>query len=1123
MNRLARYLGVALALTAVVRAGEVTPLKEITGQGIGFKSIDEVTDADIRNVTPYPGETWQLLKGPKRDFGKWLSIFQMEASYHDTYDPVRSPVENRCLMHMGVDLLTGHIDGGGSGNYRDPMALYTLPPEAVNLIVPRWVTETGRGLIPSIMTFAINFTDGQVFYSPTYDGPRQAPFHCQRCYSSPKTIEGNIARLRGNMATLGELATWNGKTLVMFNKEESKWMTPAYRDDGTVQWGCYCPYCQAGYRKFLAKRFGTIEQLNAAARMNYKSFEEVLPPPYEMAYQMPVLFHYWMQYREHVRLAVIDDLTRRCGAVNVQCDSTFQFGMWYHGVNGGYNPYLGAVTNDIVNVDLADGSLNAYCIGVAVTVDAVLREHPEKTALVLWGGYPPEEGIHPTLFQRRFAEMFGHVTNLRGSMFLYFDTYAPRFSDYHCGPRQYPEMSDAYAWWAAFGENQADLIAGLKTAMPQIASYWARTQTPFDPRFRPHERMNWITTERSKLWNWNFLAFWLDQYPVHCLFPEQVEVGASANYKALYVLYGPRNTDVALNRIKEFHDAGGYVYGAYDALTRDLQDVRLDVFRSVFGCEPAPGGVEAKPPYLLPNEYPGPQGHYEIVKAHPALPPVGTKIPFMSGLQVVKPLPGVAVYATFKGQPCIVGTSNSLYVGTDIAVDLSLMLPKELRPAIDEMHIITAAGTDEKDYRNAMRVLTGFATWAGVQRPVTVTKDGHLTGNVIVGLQEKPGVRLLTLTENRGIGGAYELALPVNAGDKVWDLTKGQALTKGTNGSYGLNLEGYAWRVILVADDRTVKEASKRQETVEFEGRGQPYRLTRYFFVRETEHGRDPSNNHFMHNDEDVYLPAAVIVPPRRSSPAIAVKVKDLQELIRRLSRKHIANDLPEPSSDPGALLPIVSARQAIEAMGKGKNVLWIGSGKLNPRVEQAVTGEDARRQIRAGRIATEQTKPWRDGGNVMVVSGENEQQVLTNLDRLLNDLVFWFNTKRTAVPVAHMTSGLMMFVESLGWKAASIGDACLELTRPDGKSIACWVYSQYDDNFAPILMEMRQRKAGEPLAVYSYNMGLKWFRNHLTREGWKDEKNGFWSKGEERLNLAFASTDWSLNNFQQGLWPEKK
>jgi len=1136
------------AVPLVVAGAEIEPLKEITGKGVDGKSIDQVTDADIQKVTPYPGQEWQVLKGEKKDFGNWLSVYQLEAAYHDCWDPVRSPEDFKTFEHMGVDAITAHIDGSGNGSYA-PRPLYIQKPEDVGLMHPRWVLQTGRGIIPAMMSPAANASDGLVFYTPTYDARRQSDAWCSNCYSSPRTIEDYIARLRGNMNALRELATWNGKPLVMFLKEEGKWMYPKVRDDGTIQWGCYCSYCVDGYRKFLKKRFVTIKELNQAiqmksvtipmagyspvehptpaVKMKYQSFDEVLPPPFEMRFQMPVLFHYWMQYREWVRLEVIDKLVRRCGALNVQCDSTFQLGMWYHGVESGYNPHLGAMANDIVNVDMTDGSLWGVTIGVAATVDAVLREHPEKRALALWGGYPPEEGIHPTLFHRRIAEMFGHVTSLRGSMFFWWDL--PGYNKmageatYHNQMRYYPEMADAYAWWAAFGENQAELIAGMKTAMPGIASYWARTQTAFETQFPPHMRRSWIFTERSKFWNWNFLAFWLDQNPVHCLFPEQVEAGAANNYKVLYTLYGPRNTDAALDKIKTFYAAGGFVYGAYDALTMNISGSRMDVFKAVFGCEPAPGGVVAKPIYNLPGDFDAPKGYYEITRAHPALPPVGTRIPFMSGIQVVKPLADAEVYATYEGKPCIVGTARSLFVGTDIAVDLATMLPPDLRPATDEPGIISAKGTTGKGYQNAVKVLTGFASYAGVRRPVTVTRAGETGLNVIVGLLEKPGARLITLTENQGKEGTYEMSVEAGVGEKVWDLTRAKALEKGTSGNYRLNLDGYDWRLILVADEKTVAAATRKQEEVERQGKSQPYRLTRNFFVRSEDHGRHPDNNHYIHKPEDVYLPAAVIVIPDKLSAAVDGKVKEIQELIRNLSRKEIASDLVETTTDTGATLPIIRVGKLDANACKEKNVLFIGSGLLNPQSAKWAADEGAARKIRDGRITTVQKHPWRSGGNVMVIPGENEAQLLKNLAQFQDDLVVWFNGKRCPVPVQYLATALQRFTESLGWTVMPKGPDCIDIKRPDGKQTTCWIYSRYDENFEPIVKELTLRSADEPMVVYGYGNGLAQFKKKLTTEGWKSAKSGEWMKGEKLLRFSTTTTDGSLNTFMKGMWPEEK
>jgi len=421
-------------------------------------------------------------------------------------------------------------------------------------------------------------------------------------------------------------------------------------------------------------------------------------------------------------------------------------------------------------------------------------------------------------------------------------------------------------------------------------------------------------------------------------------------------------------------------------------------------------------------------------------------------------------------------------------------------------------------------VLTGFARYAGVQRPVTVTLNGQPVINITAGLLEKPGVRLVALTENQGIPGKYSLNIPVAQNETAWDLTRSKSLEKEGEGKFALDLDGYDWRLVLISDEKTVAEAVRKQADVDRLGKAMPYRLTRFFFITSNDHGRSPINNHFIHEKEDIYLPAAIIAMPKDAPSSVMEKVKEIQELIKRMSRKEIADKCIDKLDDKGALIPIVPAEGLDEKNTMQKNILFIGSGKLNPITDKWISDKNTKKEIEEGQVVTIQENPWRNGGNLMVVSGNDEAELLKNLDQLQNDLVIWFNRKQCSVPRKYLQSAFLNFTKSIGWILQQEKEEKLIFKKPDGSESACFVYSRYDDNFSTITDALRKHPRTEATFVFGYANDLNYFKSRLVQDGWKQEgKSTLWKKGDEKVNFSFASTDRSLNEFLKNTEPMAK
>ncbi len=1035
-----------------------SPFKDIFHFGKG--GATKYTQEDIAKIKPCPYKVWPGSK-KKTDWGNWWTIQFWEANYHNRWDPFRSPEQIKFLTKIGYDAVTAVVDTESLEQFHVPLEIFGPEDGKVDNFGYEWVKRTGRGLIPSSIWMSdIGGCDGVVF-TGLGTKKRMPATHSSICFSSPNTFNWTVRKIKGLKEALKNTAIGpDGKYYGYFLKETSRYL---YLRSTPTQFyfSCYCPYCKDEFHRYIKKKYGSLEKLSTAYGKKYSSWEDIDLPVPEMRIYEPQKFYDFIKFREWIRLENGDKLWKRLGFTNIQNEGTFQFASWYIGPFTGTNTYLAIRDLDIAYLNMFKSF--GPCDAIAAMVDSVLRDHPEKKAIAEWGGGPSLYLQKPGTFRRTIGEHFGHVTNMRGVATMGWDTMLRRIKGYYYDPKWFPWVATDIAWWSNFGELQHWLIKDMKTAMPGIASYFARPSILFEAI--EHTHPEGMFPERSKAWTWNAMMFWQSHLPVHILHPEQIEQGDLSKYKVLYCLYGPRNTAGTLKKIREFYDAGGYVYGAFDALTWTITKEDWSDFKHIFKCEkiekPNPvlplRGTTIEPNfkqriYRWNSNYKVPIGYYEIIASHPALPPVGTKLPITSAIRTVKPLPGAKVYALYNGKPCIVGTDRSLFVGTDIMSDIAYCVPKDYK-SLSEPWQLNYPSLPKKEFRKMLKVLTGFAEYAGVKPPFEVYKNGEKAININTGtLLKADGTSLYILSNHEDIGGNYEVDISLKPGWKAAELVSEKRLLF-KNGKTRIQLPGYGFAMILAAKPSVVERALRIQKKVNRNTANtleDIEKLSRHFFIQ-AEAADKFDGLGYPVNWARNYLwafniyPQAIIVVsdnPAKEDLELAQKIQkffmDYPYLIKKPWKKAKAAG-KNPKKKLGVKIPIKKAGEITASEKKNRNLLIIGNPKENAMVCKMLPDKELLNNSFKKLFISYMPNPNELGGNCFVIGGSPELR--KHAYKKFTDWAWvWFDSLQSPVPPEKIADIVKKSYQTNGWKISSASNEKVTAEK-DGVNQNCIIY----------------------------------------------------------------------------------
>lgn len=1003
-----KTLGIALVAAVVLLSSGLLMGGEPTKFTL-HKSIFEVTDKDIAKAQPFPGEVWTLKK--REGFGHWLHVYFVESPSHAYWDPIRSPGEIEIFRRMGYDAVTAYIDTESFPSLRgtDPPRSLSQDDPRINKFYIEWQKRTGRGLIVAQQNVPRSWVDGEVRKGGRANGRREPAGWNNNCFSSPKTIEYYIRRIKGIRRVMGNLSSdEDGTRYVAFRKEVNKQAWPNFYN-GKVILGSQDKYSNSDFRRYLKQKYGDIKSFNKVAGQTYTDWSQIEVPIYDMRFVNPQLHYEWMRFRVFIRRKVALDLITRAGMTNIVDTGTSDWSMWGAQVNDGMDIYESAMASKVVPLYVSFSPYGPN-YGAWAALDAVACRYPKKRFIMVTGGGPSYWGMAPGQFFANFADALGSVTRVRGMLRYWWDhPYdAPLEWIYSADQKYYPAAVEAASFFSHFGELQHELLSGLKTKDTQIAVYFPEVAMYFErlaPQGIPGVRSTWIFDERSKLWNSVFSGFKMTHYPVHTLLSKQIEDGWLKGYKVLYINYGPKATPAALQNIRRFYDRGGYVYGSFDALSEDIKGPNPKVFEHIFHARLASinrGSVLTYQSRIIPK----PHIRYKIVKANPALPPVGTVLPSVHGFATLKPLKGGIVYArTLDGRPIIVGSERSLFVGTDIGTDLAFCAPVWAKPT-HEKYLFKYPSSTPEEYRNMLKVLTGFAAYAGVKKPLTILRQdsGMEPITVFTGVQEEPetGKELITLANYDSKPVELSLSIEKDTDSGILDLTTGKRLSPREK-KYNLQLPGYGYGMLVVDKEEKLSKYADIQRLVRKKSKVYEFESSRYFFIRKDDTGETmglgcPAT--FMKPTREIatYPQAIIVLPdnPRRSDLQSAAEIQKtifnlpvFGTLGKTYMEKPVRLDITIPIKRPAALSP--------EEL-RNRNLLFVGGPEINSACRDFLRGQGiitGLTRYNAPGIRSIHKRAWREGGNALIVGG-TEKDRTREMEQLWRWINLWFDRALT-------------------------------------------------------------------------------------------------------------------------------
>lgn len=758
------------------------------------RTLFSLTSSDITKAAPTPGPTWAYGKTAKAGWGRWIAAIEVLPNQCAAWDnrTVGSRVAE--LRDAGFDLVLGAIDGESlaKGAPQAKWVHYGPADPAVPSFYRRWVETTGLGFVAS---------QRGCWLAPRATAKPGGAASQGPCFYEPGSVEHIVRKVRAYGSQLGDMcAAKGGPGLVAWWMQGPVWHNLYYGPrTGQVVMNAYGPTAADNFQAYLRTVYkDDLLRFRTEAGLKIRRWDEVKVPSFVDRKDRPIVFYLWCRFLEWSRAEAVHGLVKRAGLTNLISRGTWSDAFSGAGAARGLNPHETAERAGVVNVELTAAPGPRYAAMAAM--DAVTRRFRGKMALATLTNPSLNQDV-PAL-HRRMAEALGRVHNLRGMLVTA-----------EAGPLS-PALRRAVRWWNTFGEQQADLLRGAETVKARIASYAARPSLYLHPVCEPAVRRTNILDDRSRLWTWHFVPLVQSGLAVHCLGPDQIEAGWLKDYRLLYCLLGPHNTAECIQRIQKFWDDERFVMAAYDALSGEIDRTTWEPLKHIFRCEPW-RLYPRKPLFDRPGEMAKPMGYYTITLAHVFLPKVGTRIPFYNGIMTLQPLHGMKVYATYKGAPCIVGSTKSLFVGADLATDLAMAISRRYKDKANPGQW-SCPSAPEADWAALRRVLLGFVDYAHTNPPVRVLRGDAPAFDVhSCALVKEPGVHRLVFLTNYGTADQdCTIIVPTTDEELVWDLLDAKALSSSAPLKYNVRVPGRGVKILLVAKDDLIRDAAGRQKRI---------------------------------------------------------------------------------------------------------------------------------------------------------------------------------------------------------------------------------------------------------------------------------------------------------------------
>lgn len=609
---------------------------------------------------------------------------------------------------------------------------------------------------------------------------------------------------------------------------------------------CQCEHCRKLFAFYVRTECyhdqtgdgsAALKQLNQDAGTGFTSWDELLLPQREDRFKDPVL---WQYYMEFTSWKVARFFARVEEGVN-KAGEPMAYVLFYHatmywpgiGAQRGITPLQQVRTSAATMTEHCGADWPVQAMDYAWT-DRLSREYGKAVMnwSWFWPGYQVDGAdtkdfwVHPVgEYDRALARMIGHTVH----GLCYWVYFLPVWN-------HLPQESMETAYWHHFLQKHWDFLKQGEPARPQIAVLFPGYAGGF-----------YKTYEYPKPdYGWGPQALIESQYPFTIVQEEEVETGILKDYKALLVFSAERTSRKVVAAIDRFIEDGGYVLVDADSLLMDIEGQRTDLLERRFGIKPEKKYKSTFWPTVLSAEEDAwaqaiqdPKKLKAEVPPLPDLTPTGLKQEALAPEQIhvmdvdrriVRSgslrtyhdiVTGTAVadgkvLGTFRGEPAVVETEQTLWCGNRPGFDIYAVFPEKSladwgEPLYGLQRAASLHAAQRTDYR---RMITTLVEKAGIQRPVVVRYQGGEAPHVEVVTKKDPttGGCMIFLINHDNLAGVHEVEIPDRPrGFFGVDVTANRRLKPNGAGRFEVELVPWFSRVLFVGPARQARQIERNQ------------------------------------------------------------------------------------------------------------------------------------------------------------------------------------------------------------------------------------------------------------------------------------------------------------------------
>jgi hypothetical protein len=532
----------------------------------------------------------------------------------------------------------------------------------------------------------------------------------------------------------------------------------------------------------------------------------------------------------------------------------------------GYGVYWNHRQNAVINVEQCWPEHPAMSVNYAMT-DHLARTN--KNLIMGWSWFFPRQYGCGALYdgpgdiERALARMMGHTVD-GITHWLYADEYR--------GPGEGPlRQRRQLAYWHNFlRRHYTTFLSRSSPVRPEVALLIPDYTGYFYGMYQ-YPKSDYA---------WTAVALGAAQIPFAVITEEEIELEPDAlkPFKAVYVIGSEWSTPTLRQKFADYVAAGGTLCANVDSLSLDIgAGKRTDFLETVCGVrlshkykspfQPSAQTAEerawaariALPPFQADNVHTNESRLWKNENGNwvadeeawsklnnsltgmPATARGGIPQSVLDmrappairyGEQDAAPVTSYGEICTadvLKGKPiawygdkvCGVETERTVWLGDRPGASLHALFPRlDLSRATEPVNpFVTGVTDDYEKFRPYVQILTRAANKAGVQRLVTLTRDGVMPMNLeVLPRTDADGTLMVVVVNHDSTDAAYEVAIdpahlkkPLLKNAEAWDMLRETVIEPATDGVFTFKVEPWRAGVFMVGSSNALARVKETQ------------------------------------------------------------------------------------------------------------------------------------------------------------------------------------------------------------------------------------------------------------------------------------------------------------------------